>query len=212
VDREDTQQLIRDLLGDAHLLVAAVSGVMENTLLEHIAGRQVTLSQLKILQLIDAADAHHVTDVAAFLGVSNAAASKAVDRLVRQKYLIREVAAADRRSSELTLAPAGRKLLRQYESAKDRKIATLSGGLAAKEIRRTIEFLERITKGIINGSANPDEICLQCGIYLKKRCLVRDAVRTECHYQRRRKSRLVKSDPAQVEIAEGIRPGSGAPG
>ncbi len=66
MDRQDTQQLLKDLLGDAHVLVAAISGVVERALLEQIASRPVTLSQLKILKLIDVTDAHHVGDVAAF--------------------------------------------------------------------------------------------------------------------------------------------------
>jgi len=212
MERQDTQQVINDLLGDAHVFVAAVSGVMENALLEQIAGKHLTLSQLKILKLIDVTDAHHVGDVAAFLGVSDAAASKAVDRLVRQKYLRRTVAPSDRRSSELSLAMAGRKLLRDYEAARDRKLAGLFGDLDTKEVRRTSEFLERLTKGIVNGSANPEEICLQCGIYLKKRCLVRDAVREDCQYQKRRKSRQVRTDATKVEIPKGGRPGLGPPG
>ncbi len=211
MDGQDTQQSLKDLLGDAHVLVAAISGVMENTLLNHLASG-VTLAQLKILKLIDVTDAHHVSDIAAFLGVSNAAASKSVDRLVRQKYLCRAVAPSDRRSSEVTLAPAGRKLLRQYETAKDRKLAALFGDLDAREVRRTSEFLERLTKGIVNSSANPEEICLQCGIYLKKRCLVRDAVRAECSYQKRRTSQQVRLDATQAEIPTGGRPGLGPPG
>jgi DNA-binding MarR family transcriptional regulator len=212
MDREDTQQLINDLLGDAHVFVAAVSGVMENALLSRLAGRHLTLSQLKILKLIDLTEADHVGDVAAFLGVSDAAASKAVDRLVRQKYLRRSVAESDRRSSDLSLAPAGRKLLRQYEAARDKKLAAAFGDLNGKEVRRTSEFLERLTKGIVNGSANPEEICLQCGIYLKKRCLVRDAVRADCHYQRRRKSRQVRKHATQVKVPAGRRPRVGPPG
>ncbi len=122
------------------------------------------------------------------------------------------MAQTDRRSSELTLAPAGHKLLRLYEAAKDRKLAALLGDLDAKKMRRTSDFLERLTKEIINGSANPEEICLQCGVYFKKRCLVRDAARAECQYQKRRKSRLVRTDAAQAEIPEGGRPGLGPPG
>jgi len=212
MERQDAQRLINDLLGDAHVFVAAVSGVMENALLEQVAGRNLTLSQLKILKLIDVTEAHHVGDVAAFLGVSDAAASKAVDRLVRQNYLRRSVPESDRRSTELSLAAAGRKLLRQYETAKNRKLIALFGDLDEKEVRRTSDFLERLTRGIVNGSANPEEICLQCGIYLKKRCLVRDAARRDCQYQKRRKSRQVRSDVTQIEIPAGGRSGLGPPG
>jgi DNA-binding MarR family transcriptional regulator len=212
MDRPDQEQIINELLGDAHVFVAAVSGVMENALLSQVAGKHLTLSQLKILKLIDVTDAHHVGDVAAFLGVSDAAASKAVDRLVRQKYLRRAVAPSDRRSSELSLAAAGRKLLTQFETAKKRKLAKLFGDLDPEQVRRTSEFLERLTKGIVNTTANPEEICLQCGIYLKRRCLVREAARADCQYHKRRGARRVKGDATQVEVSEGGGPGMGPPG
>ena len=82
------QQLVNELLGSAHLFVAAVSGVMEQQVLSEVAGKQLSISQLKILKLLDLTEAHNVGDVAAFLGVSDAAASKSIDRLVRRKYRI----------------------------------------------------------------------------------------------------------------------------
>lgn len=212
MNRSTTQLLIDELLGSAHVFVAAVSGVLEQTLLSEIAGKQLTLSQLKILKLLDLTEAHNVGDVAAFLGVSNAAASKAVDRLVRQKYLRRTEGRPDRRSSELSLGAAGRKILSRYETAKDRKLAEVFGDLAAEDLQQTAEFLERLTKGVVTFSANPEEICLQCGIYLKKRCLVREASRAECSYQQRKTRRQTKSDATQIEIPTGGGPGMGPPG
>src|SRR5579872_2892292 len=66
VDTHNRQQLVNELLGSAHLFVAAVSGVMEQQLLSEIAGKQLTFSQLKILKLLDQTEAHNVGDVAAF--------------------------------------------------------------------------------------------------------------------------------------------------
>jgi len=199
MEQHDAQQLVNDVIGNAHLFVAAVTG-MKNALLGEIAGRQLSFSQLKVLKLIDVTEAHHVGDVAAFLGVSDAAASKTVDRLVQQNYIRRTVVRSDRRSAELSLAPAGRKLLNRYEAAKDRRLAAMFSDLDTKDLRRTSEFLERLTKVIVNSSANPEEICLQCGIYLKKRCLVREAVRADCFYQKRRTTRQVRRNATEAEV------------
>jgi len=214
-DRMDTHnrhQLVNELLGSAHLFVSAVSGVMEQQLLAEIAGRHLSISQLKILKLLDLTEAHNVGDVAAFLGVSDAAASKAVDRLVRQKYLRRTEGRTDRRSSDLSLAAAGRTVLKRYETAKDRKLAAMFGNLDLDELEQTSAFLERLTKGIVHDSANPEEICLQCGIYLKKRCLVREAGQPDCHYQRRKTKRQVRSDATRTKTTTRGRPGVGPPG
>ena len=203
--------LVNELLGSAHLFVSAVSGVMEQQLLTEIAGKQLTLSQLKILKLLDLTEAHNVGDVAAFLGVSDAAASKAVDRLVRRKYLRRTEGREDRRSSDLSLAVAGRTVLKRYEAAKDRKLATMFGSLDPDELQQASQFLERLTKGIVHDSANPDEICLQCGIYLKKRCLVREAGQTDCHYQIRRTKQKVRTDATRTKVSTRGRRGVGPP-
>ena len=54
----DTELLISDLLGSAHLFVSAVSGVMEEKLLSETAGKSLTLSQLKVLKLLERLDDH----------------------------------------------------------------------------------------------------------------------------------------------------------
>jgi DNA-binding MarR family transcriptional regulator len=207
-----TQQLVNELLGSAHLFLAAVSGVMEQKLLSEIVGKQLSLSQLKILKLLDLTEAHNVGDVAAFLGVSDAAASKAVDRLARLKYLRRTESRQDRRSSDLSLAAAGRKLLSRYESAKDLKLAEMFRDLDPDELRQASVFLDRMTKGIVSDIANPEEICLQCGIYLKKRCLVREAAQAQCSYQLRKSKQQVKGDVTETEVSTRGRPPVGPPG
>jgi len=212
MDRRESRQAINELLGSAHLFVAALSGVMERSLLVEVAGKQVTLAQLKILKLIDLTEAHHVGDVAAFLGVSDAAASKTVDHLVRRKLLRRSVFQSDRRSSTLSLAAAGRKLLAEYDAAKEKKLASIFRDGAVEEMRRTTEQLEQLTRKLISNAANPEEICLQCGIYLQKRCLVREAGSAECQYQQRRLRRQGKNDDTEVEVSTRRRPGMGPPG
>jgi len=72
--------------------------------------------------------------------------------------------------------------------------------------------LERMTKGIVHDSANPEEICLQCGIYLKKRCLVREAAEAQCSYQQRKSKQQVKVDATETKVSTRGRPGVGPPG
>ena len=207
----EAEQLANELIGSAHVLVAAVLS-MKNAVLAKTAGKHLTFSQLKVLKLIDVGGPQHVGDIAAFLGVSDAAASKTVDRLVQEGYLRRSVGHTDRRRSELSLAAAGRKALAKYDSAKDRALGQIFDDIDPEEVRRTVEFLERLTRGIVNGSANPEEMCLQCGIYLKKRCVVREAARADCQYHRRRQSRKEASDATEAEISTRGGPGVGPPG
>ncbi len=45
------------------------------------------------------------------------------------------------------------------------------------------EVLDRLAAAIVNECADPEEICLQCGIYFKERCLVQDLIRRSCRYR-----------------------------
>lgn len=212
MNHHQAEDLINELLGSANVFVAALSGVMEQKLLLEIAGKQLTLSQLKILKLLDLGGGRNIGDVAAFLGVSNAAASKTVDRLVHRKYLRRAEGRTDRRSTELSLAAVGKKLLHRYETAKRRRLSQVFGGLDPDDVRRTAEYLERLTKGIVTHSGSPEEICLQCGIYLQKRCLVREVSRTDCSYQRRANRHQTTSHGTQIKTATRGGPRMGSPG
>jgi DNA-binding MarR family transcriptional regulator len=205
------EDLIDELLGSANIFVSALRGVMEQKLLTEIAGKLLTLSQLKILKLLDLGGGRNIGDVAAFLSVSNAAASKTVDRLVRRKYLRRAENRTDRRNTELSLAGAGQKLLHRYEAARRRKLVQVFGSLDPNDVRRTAESLEQLTKGIVTHSGNPEETCLQCGIYLQRRCLVREASRTECAYQQRAQERQPTNHGTQIKAATRGGPRMGPP-
>ena len=196
MEPSEAQELANNLIGSAHLLVAAILN-MKKAVLSETAGKSVTFTQLKVLKLIDIVGPQQVSDVAAFLGVSDAAASKTVDNLVRQKCLRRDVGETDRRRSLLSLAARGRKVVAQYDISKDHVLGAIFRDFNRNDVLRITEFLERLTKAIVNGSANPEEICLQCGIYLKQRCLVHEAAREQCQYQRRRRARaLIPVAPA----------------
>ena len=64
-------------------------------------------------------DARTINDVALFLGVSDAAASKVVDRLVRRKLLPRTEGHPDRREIHLSLTESSRCLLAAYDEEKN---------------------------------------------------------------------------------------------
>ncbi len=192
--------VIQDFLGSAHIFASAVNEVVEQRLLQEVAGKRLTLSQFKLLKMVALTDARTITDVALFLGISNAAASKAVDKLVRVKMLRRTEGQPDRREICLSLTESSRRLLLAYEERKQRKLAKIFHQYPAKDLRRTARLLDRLSAGLVDHHAEPEEICLQCGIYFRDRCLVRQLVKRNCFYLRN------KSHPKQAHSA----PGKGA--
>jgi DNA-binding MarR family transcriptional regulator len=182
--RPRTAELINDFLGSTQVFASAVNNVVEEDLLRETTPGQLTFPQFKLLKLVAMAGAQTLGDVAAFLGVSNPAASKAVDKLVRRGLLGRSEGETDRRAIQLSLTPASRRLLAAYDAAKDRKLARVFRQFSRVDLRRTAELLDKLSAGIADHAAKAEELCLQCGIYYRKKCLVRQLVRRNCFYDR----------------------------
>ncbi len=175
---------IDDFLGSAHVFASAVSEVIEARLLQEVAGDRITVSQLKLLKLVAMTDAQTIGDVALFLGVSNAAASKAVDKLVRRKLLRRDEGRKDRRVIRLSLTAGSRRVLAAYDRAKQRKLTGLFHEFSEDELRRTADLLDRLSADLVDHHGSADAMCLQCGIYFRERCLIRQIAQRNCFYKR----------------------------
>jgi DNA-binding MarR family transcriptional regulator len=182
------ENLIENFLGSTHVFALALTHVLEETLLRDVAAGQLTPAQMKVLKLIPQAKSPTVGDVATFLGVSDAAASKAIDRLVRRGFLKRAAGKADHRASELAVTPAGQRMLAAFETVRSRRLAEVFDRFSPEELHRTAELLDQLAASIVATSANPAEVCLQCGVYFKERCLLHEASSRNCQY-RQRKSR-----------------------
>lgn len=202
-----TADLINEFLGSMHVLASAIGDVLEESLLEEVAGTQLTVSQLKVLKLVAQTEAQTVGDVAAFLGVSNAAASKAADRLVRRKLVRRTAGESDRRAILLSLTEAGRRVIRMYESARNKKLQKVFEQFPAEDLQSAAVTIERLAVAIASQSANPAEVCLQCKMYFREKCLMRQVSRHECFYDRHknRSAGRVSRTAEQVVNGNGLK-------
>lgn len=178
----DKADLIHDFLASAHVFAAAVNEEVEEALLEQASGKTVTTSQLKLLKLVGATEAQTISSVAAFLGVSNAAASKAVDRVVRRKLLTRSERETDRRFIHLELTDLGRQLLTSYEVVRQQKLTEMFGDFPEEELERAAQLLDRLSMRVVESVADSGEVCLKCGIYFRKDCLMRKLRGRRCLY------------------------------
>jgi DNA-binding MarR family transcriptional regulator len=189
----NTPEMISELLGSVQVFSSAMRDVLEEKLLREAVRGRLTFSGLKLLKLVALTDSHTIGDVAAFLGVSNTAASKAVDKLVRRRLLRRTEAHADRRASELSLTGEGRRLLSAYEAAKDQKLTEIFSACAPEQLGGMVATLDRLSANIVNHTADPQELCFQCGIYFREKCLLRELVRRTCSYQKHKARKAAES-------------------
>lgn len=173
--------LVQDVLASAHAFSSAVGSVVERRLLREIAGARLTFPQLTLLRLVARTDSHTIGDAAVFLGVTKAAASKAVDKLVRRRLLRRNEGALDRRETQLSLTEWGRRMLAAYEEAKHKALERVLLGFDGERLREMAETLDRLAAALGDGVL-PGERCLLCGSYYREQCRLRQLVDANCFY------------------------------
>jgi DNA-binding MarR family transcriptional regulator len=182
-----TPELTHEFLSSARVFAKAVRDVFEAAILQEVAGDKLTFVQLKLLYLVAQADSVTIGDAAAFLGVTSPAASKSVEKLVRRRLLRRSDIQGDRRTSQLSLTEASRRLLEAYEAARNQRAAEVFAQYLPEELQHTSELLDRLAAGIArqrpDQSAHEDELCLQCEIYFRQRCRFKEFGARHCFYQ-----------------------------
>jgi DNA-binding MarR family transcriptional regulator len=177
-------RVLRDFLGSAHVFASALSNVLERKLVGQASEGQLTPAQMKVLQLVVRTETHSVGDVAVFLDVSSAAASKTVDKLVRGGWLRRIEAKPDRRATRLFLTASGKKLLRSYETARLRSMSAICRQMRIPEVLDLAKRLDVLSARIVKHVVRSEDICLQCGIHLRERCVIREESGAVCAYRR----------------------------
>lgn len=180
VGRAETLEAINDLLASATIFATASTDVLA-TELEGVVGDRLTFTQLKMLRLVARQGALTIGDVAAFLGISNAAASKAVDRLVRAGFLGRAESLDDRRVSRVSLTSEGGVLLQEFESRTSTALLRLLSGVAVRQLRDISGSLDRLSVSLAAGSAEQGSVCFRCGLHFRDECLLRDSTDSRCY-------------------------------
>ena len=158
----------------SHIFSSAVNEVLEQRYLDDVAGEPISLTQFHLLKLIALDGAHHVGEVAEFLGVSSPAASKTIDRLVRQGLLTRAECQGDRRAILLSASPAGRQLIRHYEQHKAERLRPVLKRFGKDEIEQFGDLLERFTILLFRAEPSRRDYCLRCAAYCVENCPINE--------------------------------------
>ena len=194
VGRGEALEAINDLLASVTILNAASTQVLSGVLAD-LAGDQLTFTQLRLLRLVEHQAVLTVGDVANFLGVSNAAASKAVERLVRVGFLRRMEAQGDRRTVEISVTQEGHALLGAFEARSSATLRALLPDVDARRLRDLSERLDRLSVSLSSGGAEQARVCFRCGLYFREECLLRTVADSQCYLHlgtaRRRAARTV---------------------
>jgi DNA-binding MarR family transcriptional regulator len=197
-----TPSFIKEFLGSTRIFAKAVDKVLEEKLLAQVAGQQLTPSLMKVLELVAFTEVGTLSELAAFLGISTPAASKAVDKLVRRNLLSRVGGESDRRSIKVSLTEDGRRMLAAYDFARTHRLMDLFSQFPPDELKRVAALMDQISAAVVRQTAKAEDLCLQCGMHFRETCLVRQLLHTNCSYQEQRDRRRRLQTAAQEDIHE----------
>src|SRR5690606_35435372 len=124
--------------------------LVERKLHQELAGNRLSRSQWKLLEIFATTTVGTVTEVAAYQGISTAAASKAVERLVRLNLLERAVDARARRHIRLSLSAEGRMLATSYLRQINSRVAELLEPNSVDDLAESSRVLERLTVRVLS--------------------------------------------------------------
>jgi DNA-binding MarR family transcriptional regulator len=140
-----TLNALDQVMDASEAFTAAARELQEQALVE-VTGGEVTLSYVRLLLLISRpGERFKVKDVADFLGVTNAAASRSIDRLVQQDLVDRRATPEDRRAVDLTLTPLAEELLARFKEVRNQELLRLLGDYPADKARRAAELLTELS-------------------------------------------------------------------
>ncbi|MEW6364468.1 MAG: MarR family transcriptional regulator [Acidobacteriota bacterium] len=178
---------IERFLASSHLFAAVVEDVMLEALVRQVTGGKLTYPQFKLLKFVATSTLPSIGDVAAFLTISNAAASKAVDRMVRKSLLVRADLEQDRRTVQLSLTDDGARLVKEFDDLRAADMPGVFAELSESKLEEVSTLLETLSVALLDRAPEKSrETCLQCGIFFHERCLVRSKARRDCHYLKHR--------------------------
>jgi MarR family transcriptional regulator, organic hydroperoxide resistance regulator len=115
----------------------------------------VTLPFFEFMQVISGRSQCRVHDIATELAITVGGTSKIVDRIEAAGYCRRSANPNDRRSSVITLTPAGKRLLPKLTATVEDELRTrLSPGISGKSLAQLTRTLTRLRTAVAAGEAD----------------------------------------------------------
>lgn len=111
--------------------------------IELYSGR-ITLPQFLILDFLNRQRESKMTDLAKFMGVSTAAMTGVVDRLVRNRYVQRKYELDDRRVIKIKLSSKGSELIKKIYRQRRKMIISIFGKISRPEREDYLRILMHI--------------------------------------------------------------------
>ncbi|MFI0816751.1 MarR family winged helix-turn-helix transcriptional regulator [Streptomyces sp. NPDC021098] len=132
----DAEAMVTAVLTASRLLVAVSARSLA------AVEESLTLPQFRMLVVLDAGGPLSLSGLAGELGVQPSTAMRMIDRLVTAGVVARGGSAEDRRTSMISLTPAGRRVVAEVTERRRGEIARIVDVMPAGQRRHLIEALQ----------------------------------------------------------------------
>lgn len=165
---EDVYRFLRS----GHILSAILREILQEISRRELHPNALTWAQLCFLKLIALNSDLRVSEVARCIGVTPAACSKNVDKLVRLGLVERCEAPTDRRATLLSARPEGVGLVCTYEGLKASVVAPVIEELGADKLDVLCELLDEVSVGLLELGELGKGPCMRCAGYSDSACSI----------------------------------------
>jgi len=179
-----TDLLGKELLRHFHVFSHAVESVLQNSVAAKVSGGTLSFRQVSLLVLVSSKGGHLVGDVVHFLGVSYAAASQTVDKLVKLGHVNLESDPRDRRVKRISITPKGADVARRFQEEQERRLHRVLREYDAETLQNfSVSLADMSALLLATGQDEGEKTCLQCGIFDVRGCVLDGETETACPYQ-----------------------------
>lgn len=112
--------------------------------------RGLSMPQMGALLYVSRRGTCGVSDIGDDQGVTNAAASQTIDRLVHQGFVVRNEDPKDRRAKRVELTPTGRTVVKEASEARRRWFIEMAERMSADERRTAVDGLRVMIRAVGN--------------------------------------------------------------
>lgn len=177
-------ELANDLLRHFHVLSHAIQSILQNSIAASVSGGTLSFRQVSLLVLVSSKGGHLVGDIVHFLGVSYAAASQTVDKLVKMNLLTLETDPRDRRVKRISVTEKGARIARQFLEEQKRRIQRVIDQYDPENLKRLSDGMADMATLLMTAPADKEQpVCLQCGIFDVNGCVLDGETEATCPYQ-----------------------------
>jgi len=166
------KQTTLHIAGYTQILSQIINELYENTFLKGQEPEHVSKTQFSILRILSVGGTHAPSELADILHISRAAASKNVEKLVRQKLVNRTFVEEDRRIVQVSLTHAGSKLVNLYEDISLKKQDEALSKFSENERDEFSKLLGKYVRNCLYNETNVEAICMRCKGNIRDDCSI----------------------------------------